>query len=54
MVPRPPPLLSIWYFQRPPECQWMRPGQDGERRESLWVLIRDLPSKAGFPVMADS
>ena len=53
MVPRPPPLLAIRHFQRPCECQRMRSGQDGKRRQPLRVLIRDLPCEAGTPIVAD-
>ncbi len=53
MMPRPPPLLAIWHFQRPSECQWMRSGQDGHRRQPFRVPIRNLPCEAGTPVVAD-
>ena len=44
MMPRPPPLLAIWHFQCPSECQWMRAGQDCQRCQPLRVSIRDLPA----------
>jgi hypothetical protein len=31
----------------------MRSGQDGKRRHPFWMLIRDLPCKAGAPIVAD-
>jgi hypothetical protein len=31
----------------------MRTGQDGKRSHPLWVLLRDLPSEAGTPIMAN-